>query len=268
MFELTLWQLLLVLFLYYHFVGAIYTMYVHRGLHHKTVSFHPVLEKIFQIVLWMTIGSWDRVVLGYHLVHHRYTDDPVYDPQSPEATSRLNVLIIKPIRVMIKHILFKKVIPILPASYYVSDRSKLTEAECFILDESANAIPPGKLGYEWFIDHPRTGPLLFLILNFILFGWLGLLIHALIQFSVAISLITVSDGILHSFGYKNFKNDSQDRNFLPWGIIFGGEELHNNHHARPWSANFAYKWYEFDIGYLYIRILKMLKLATIHSLKK
>jgi stearoyl-CoA desaturase (delta-9 desaturase) len=266
MFDLTFWQFLLVLFLYYHVGAAAYTMYVHRWLMHRTVSFHPALEKIFQVLIWMAIGSWDRVLLGYHLVHHKYSDDPVYDPQSPSATSKLNVLIIKPIRVMLKHNLFKNVFPILSPTYYKVNRD-LTESQSFILDEASKSLPQGKLGYEWFLEHPRTGPLIFLIINIILFGWLGLLIHALIQFSTTVSLVIVSDGLLHLVGYRNFNTNDKSTNLVPWGIIFAGEELHNNHHQRPWSANFAYKWWEFDIGYFYIKIFKFFGLATIHSLK-
>lgn len=261
MFDLTTLEIFLITFAYFHIAGTSYTIYVHRGLHHRTVEYHPWLQKIFQTALWMTIGSWDRTVLGYHLVHHKYADNPRYDPQSPTATSRFYVMCIKPIRIMFKHILFKKVFPIIPAKYIETDRSKLKTDELFLLDEANTLIHKEPLGYEWYLEHSRLGPLLFLLFNLLMFGWVGLLIVVLVQFSVAVSLVTVSDGILHAYGYRHFDTKDNSTNLVPWGIIFSGEELHNNHHARPWSANFAYKWYEFDIGYFYIRIFKILGLA-------
>ena len=260
MFELTFWQASAITFLYYHIAGTAYTIYVHRGLMHRTVSYHPWLAKFFQTSVWMTIGAWNRTILGFHLVHHKYADHPIFDQPSPNAIGKWEVLFVKPIRAFFKHILFKRVIPIVPDKYIV-DQSKLTDTQIFLVNEADRLIHQEKLDYEWYIKHSRIGPAIFLITNLILFGWVGLIITAIVQFSVVVTLITVSDGILHLYGYRNFDTRDNSRNFLPWGIIFSGEELHNNHHGRPGSANFAQKPWEFDIGYFYICIFRLFGLA-------
>ena len=104
-----------------------------------------------------------------------------------------------------------------------------------------------------------------LAVNLVLFGPIGATIWAVQMAWIPFFAAGVINGIGHYWGYRNYAAADTSRNIVPWGILIGGEELHNNHHAYGSSAKFSSRWWEFDIGWLYVRTLATLKLATIRK---
>ena len=105
-----------------------------------------------------------------------------------------------------------------------------------------------------------------LVVNFILFGPIGITMWAVQMMWIPFLAAGVINGIGHWWGYRNFQSEDASTNVVPWGILIGGEELHNNHHAYPTSAKLSNRWYEFDIGWMYIRILETVGLATVKKI--
>jgi len=100
----------------------------------------------------------------------------------------------------------------------------------------------------------------------VLFGPIGLTIWAIQMAWIPVNAAGIINGVAHYWGYRNFAADDASRNILPWGILIGGEELHNNHHAYASSAKLSSKWYEFDIGWMYIRIMEFFKLVRVKKI--
>jgi stearoyl-CoA desaturase (delta-9 desaturase) len=114
-----------------------------------------------------------------------------------------------------------------------------------------------------YTPHAFVGILIMLLIDFLLFSYWGFLIWAVQMIWIPFWAAGVINGIGHYFGYRNDETRDHSRNIVPWGIMIGGEELHNNHHINPASAKLSMKWYEFDIGWLYIRIFKSLRLLSV-----
>lgn len=102
-----------------------------------------------------------------------------------------------------------------------------------------------------------------MIIDLFLFGAIGATVWAVQMLWIPITAAGVINGIGHFWGYRNFNNEDASRNIVPWGILIGGEELHNNHHTYATSAKLSNKWYEFDIGWLYIQMMSAVGLATV-----
>ena len=113
--------------------------------------------------------------------------------------------------------------------------------------------------------YPVAGILLLLALDCIVFGWTGVLVWGIQMIWIPFWAAGVINGLAHWVGYRNYAVNDTSRNLWPCAIWIGGEELHNNHHGDGTSAKFSKKWYEFDIGWFYIRLLKLCNLATIRS---
>jgi stearoyl-CoA desaturase (Delta-9 desaturase) len=131
------------------------------------------------------------------------------------------------------------------------------------LAQYGTSAPEDWLERNIYTPHSYTGIYILLVLNVILFGFIGITIWAVQMLWIPIFAAGIINGIGHWFGYRNFECPDHARNIIPFGILIGGEELHNNHHTFITSAKFSVKWYEFDYGYLWIKVLVMLKLASI-----
>jgi stearoyl-CoA desaturase (delta-9 desaturase) len=134
------------------------------------------------------------------------------------------------------------------------------------LDKYGHGTPDDWLERNVFTKYSQLGVTLMFIIDFALFGFLGLTIWAVQMMWIPLLAAGVINGIGHYWGYRNFQTEDASRNIVPWGILIGGEELHNNHHAYGSSAKLSSKWYEFDIGWLYIRLLEMAGLADVKRL--
>ena len=221
-----------------HITIAAVTIYLHRHQSHRALELHPVASHLFRFWLWLTTGMVTKVWVAIHRKHHAKCET-VDDPHSPQIYGIRKVL--------------------------------LEGAELY-RKESANPQTLERYGYatpqDWIERHVYgrltvLGISLMLILNFVLFGFIGITIWAVQMVWIPFMAAGVVNGIGHYWGYRTFQPGDASRNIVPWGILIGGEELHNNHHAYVTSARLSNRWYEFDIGWLYIRVLQMLGLAHV-----
>jgi len=216
------------------------TLFLHRSQAHKAVTFHPIIAYFFRTWLWLTTGMITKQWVAIHRKHHRFSDVDG-DPHSPIVYG-------------IKNIFFRGV-------YYYYLAAKDTA----IMFAYGKGTPNDWMERNVFTAKSRYGILTMLAINVALFGWLGLGIWVIQMLWIPFWAASIVNGVGHWFGYRNGETRDASRNILPWGIWIGGEELHNNHHLAPASAKFSRKWFEFDIGWMYIKLLSYVGLAKIHS---
>lgn len=214
------------------------TIYLHRGQAHKGLEFHPILEHFMRFWLWLTTGMVTKQWVAIHRKHHRFSDVQG-DPHSPIVYG-------------IKNIFFRGV-------YYYY----LAAKDADMIMQYGKGTPNDWIERKIYSKHSRLGISLLLILNFILFGPIGILIWGIQMLWIPFWAAGVINGIGHWWGYRNGTTKDNSRNISPIGIIVGGEELHNNHHLNPASPKLSAKWFEFDIGWLYIKIFSAIKLLKI-----
>lgn len=242
-----MFKIILIVLLYTHLTFMCYSLYVHRGLAHGSVKFHSVIEHLFRFWLWLTTGVYNRYKIAGHILHHKYADN-VNDPHSPHISGKLEMLVYKPIKRIVGFFL--------PLPQKKFDNNEL-------IAPYVRATPDS--GYVF--KYATLGPLLFLIFNVVLFGPLGILIYIIFLSFASFMAFTVGDGFSHMFGYRNYQLIDKSYNLIPWGILMSGEELHNNHHARPRSAKLSNHWWEIDIGWIYIKLLMFFRLASLPAAK-
>ena len=263
MMSLTWLEFLIVFFLYVHIISIVISLYVHRSLGHRAVKFHPALETVFQTILWMTFYQPNNYSIAHHLLHHKFADNPTKDPaEVPKIQNKFYFYFKKPIYLFFVTTLFSKVIPIPTGNLLKNFKAQKEEKTKIVIEYGQSLINRAPLVIHLSIfNNTKLGAWLFILLNVLLFGWTGWLLVFLISFVLTYLGVIYIDGFVHLFGYRNYNTKDNSKNFMPWSL-FTGEELHNNHHAIPSSANFAHRWFEFDIGYFYIYIFKQLGLAT------
>jgi stearoyl-CoA desaturase (delta-9 desaturase) len=188
--------------------------------------------------LWMTTGMVTKQWVAIHRKHHRFSDQEG-DPHSPHVYG-------------IKRVLFK-------GAFLYNDASK----DKIMVDTYGSGTPSDWMEHNIYTAHSRLGIGLLLLLSIFLFGWWGLLIWGIQMIWIPFWAAGVINGIGHWIGYRNGHTKDSSRNISPWGIVIGGEELHNNHHLEPASARLSKKWWEFDIGWMWLTIFRYLKLAKL-----
>jgi len=223
-----------------HITIACVTLYLHRSQAHKGVEFHPLVSHFMRFWLWLSTGMVTEQWVAVHRKHHRFSDVEG-DPHSPIVNG-------------LKNILFRGV-------YYYYLAAKDAQMIMFY----GKGTPSDWIEKKLYTRYHYIGILLFLALDIALFGTWGLLIWAIQMIWIPFWAAGVINGVGHSLGYRNGEIRDNSKNILPYGIIIGGEELHNNHHLDPASPKFSRKWWEFDIGWAYIRIFEMLKLAKVKT---
>jgi len=224
-----------------HITIAGVTIFLHRYQAHNALSLHPVVSHFFRAWLWLTTGMVTREWVAVHRRHHAKceTED---DPHSPQISGILRVL-------------FGGV------GLY---RTAASDAET--LEHYGNGTPDDWLERRVYSRHPLLGLAVMAALDMFLFGVAGLVIFAVQTLWIPFWAAGVINGLGHFWGYRNFETSDASRNLSPFGILIGGEELHNNHHAYPQSARLSNKWWEFDIGWFYIRSLAMIGLARVRRI--
>ena len=217
------------------------TIFLHRHQAHRALTLHPIASHFFRFWLWLTTGMVTREWAAIHRKHHAKceTED---DPHSPQQTS-------------IATVLFGGVL------LYRREALKPETIESY-----GHGTPDDWLEKHVYSAHRFTGIGIMLLVDFLLFGAVGLPIWLVQMVWIPFWAAGVVNGVGHYWGYRNFETQDASRNIVPWGIFIGGEELHNNHHAYASSARLSNKWYEFDIGWAYIRVLSALGLAQIKKL--
>ncbi len=224
-----------------HITIASVTIFLHRHQAHNALTLHPSVSHFFRGWLWLTTGMVTREWVAVHRKHHAKCET-VDDPHSPQVRGILQVL-------------FGGV-----GLYRTAVRDQET------LDHYGNGTPDDWLERHVYSRSPLTGILIMGAIDVLLFGVAGLIIFTVQMLWIPLWAAGVINGLGHFWGYRNFETTDASRNLSPVGILIGGEELHNNHHAYPQSARLSNKWWEFDIGWLYIRILAVLGLARVRRI--
>ena len=214
------------------------TLYLHRGQAHKGIIFNDFISHFMRFWLWLTTGMITKQWVAIHRKHHQHSDKS-NDPHSPHVYGIYNVL-------------FK-------GALLYHNASKDTD----MVNTYGVGTPNDWLENNIYSKHSRLGILIMLLINILLFGYWGLLIWLIQMIWIPFWAAGVVNGIGHYFGYRNGETKDQSKNISPWGIIIGGEELHNNHHLNPADSKLSKKWFEFDIGWMYLSILTKLRLAQL-----
>jgi stearoyl-CoA desaturase (delta-9 desaturase) len=223
-----------------HITIAAVTIFLHRSQAHRALDLHPVVSHFFRFWLWLTSGMVTKEWVAIHRKHHAKCET-VEDPHSPQTRG-------------IKTVFWQG--------------SELYRAEAKNADTLAkygHGTPDDWMERHVYSRHSAKGIVLMMAIDLVLFGPIGLTIWAVQMAWIPVTAAGIINGIGHYWGYRNFACEDASRNIVPWGILIGGEELHNNHHAYGTSARLSNKWYEFDIGWLYIKLMSYVGLATIRK---
>jgi len=216
------------------------TLYLHRSQAHKSVTFHPIVAHAMRFWLWMTTGQITRQWVAVHRKHHRFTE--VHgDPHSPHVFG-------------FWHVLCKGAV-----LYHTASKDSAMVAQY------GAGTPDDWIERNVYSKHSRLGIASMLLINIAVFGAWGLLIWGIQMIWIPFWAAGVINGVGHWLGYRNGETKDHSQNISPWGIVIGGEELHNNHHINPASPKLSSKWWEFDIGWAWIRVLEMVKLAKVRT---
>ena len=239
--DLPWWQLALVALAFTHVTIAAVTIYLHRHQSHRSLDLHPIASHFFRFWLWLTTGMITKEWAAVHRKHHARVDSE-QDPHSPQMLGLNRVLW---------------------AGVFLYTKEAANTAT---LERFGRGTPDDWLERNVYSGRNMLGIVLMALVNVVLFGPLpGAVIFLVQMLWIPFWAAGVINGVGHFFGYRNFHCEDASRNIVPLGILIGGEELHNNHHAFASSAKLSSKWYEFDIGWLYIRILEVLGLAKVNK---
>ena len=223
-----------------HITIASVTIYLHRCQAHRAVELHPVVSHFMRFWLWLTTGMVTKQWVAIHRKHHRFTEQ-TGDPHSPHVYG-------------IWRVLFK-------GAFLYNDASK----DSAMVETYGAGTPNDWAEHNIYSKYSKWGITSLLVLETYLFhGW-GIVMWLVQMAWIPFWAAGVVNGLAHWAGYRNHQTKDSSTNLVPWGIIIGGEELHNNHHNSPASAKLSNKWYEFDAGWLYIRMLEIVGLARVKT---
>lgn len=221
-----------------HITIACVTLYLHRSQAHRSVSFHPVVAHFMRFWLWATTGMITKQWVAVHRKHHQHDDQPG-DPHSPHVFGIWRVLF--------------------GGAFLYAHAAKDTA----MINNYGVGTPDDWVERKIYTPLNWVGILIMLILNICVFGLWGVLIWGIQMIWIPFWAAGVVNGLGHWIGYRNGQTRDESRNLFPIGIIIGGECLHNNHHLDPANARLSRRWFEFDIGWMYIQILSALGLAKL-----
>ncbi len=236
--DLPWWGYVLVTLALTHITIASVTIFLHRAQAHRALDLNPAVSHFFRFWLWFTTATVTKAWVAIHRKHHAKCETPE-DPHSPQMVG-------------IKKVLF--------------EGAELYRAEAKVqatLDRYGHGTPDDWLERNIYTPHTNAGIVVLLAVQLLLFGPIGLTIWAVQMIWIPFFAAGIINGVGHYWGYRNFACEDASTNIVPWGILIGGEELHNNHHAYGSSAKLSNRWYEFDIGWAYIRALEVLGLASV-----
>ena len=234
------WQVLAFTLVATHITICGVTIFLHRAQAHRALELHPVVSHFFRFWLWLTTGMITKEFVAVHRKHHAKCET-VDDPHSPQ-TRGLKALLLTGVELYRAEAVNKETI----AQYGKGTPDDWIERNLYT-----------RFGWQ--------GVGLMVILDVLMFGAIGLLVWAVQMVWIPWWATGIINGVGHYWGYRNFEAPDASTNVSPWGILIGGEELHNNHHTYPTSAKFSVKPYEFDIGWVYIRGMERLGLAKVRK---
>jgi len=216
------------------------TLYLHRGQAHRGIVFTPALEHFMRAWLWLTTGMITRQWVAIHRKHHRYSDAEG-DPHTPHVYGIWRVLFTG-------------------AGLY---HSASKDAE--MVAQYGAGTPDDWMERNVYTRYSRLGVVLMLAVDVALFGVWGLLVWGIQMIWIPFWAAGVINGIGHWWGYRNGETRDHSRNIVPWDIVVGGECLHNNHHLEPGNPRLSRRWFEFDIGWMWLSVFRLAGLARLRS---
>src|SRR5690606_10521735 len=216
------------------------TIFLHRSQAHRALDLHPIPSHFFRFWLWLTTRIVTKEWVAIHRKHHAKCETEE-DPHSPVAHG-------------IKTVLLRG------RELYAAEAENQET-----LKKYGHNTPNDWLEKAVYTGRANWGVILMLLVDLFLFGAIGITVWAVQMLWIPVTAAGIINGLGHWWGYRNFEAADASTNISPWGIIIGGEELHNNHHTYPTSAKLSVKRYEFDIGWGYIRGLEMLRLAKVRK---
>lgn len=214
------------------------TLYLHRGQAHKGIEFNPLVSHFMRFWLWLTTGMVTKEWVAIHRKHHRFCEQEG-DPHSPHQFGIFKVL-------------FK-------GAFLYASASKDRE----MVNTYGVGTPDDWVERKLYTPYNGLGIIILLVLDVLLFGYWGFLIWGIQMIWIPFWAAGVINGIGHYWGYRNGETKDKSRNIFPLGVLIGGECLHNNHHLDPANPKLSRRWFEFDVGYLYLKILCYLRLCRI-----
>jgi stearoyl-CoA desaturase (delta-9 desaturase) len=236
--DLSGWQLVLVTLGLTHVTIAAVTIFLHRAQAHRALDLHPLPSHFFRVWLWLTTGMQTRDWVAVHRKHHARCET-AEDPHSPQTRG-------------LRTVLWRG------AELYMAERINQQT-----LQRYSRGVPDDWIERHVYARWIWHGCAIMFITDVVLFGAAGIAMWAVQMAWIPFLAAGVINGVGHCWGYRNFDSADASANISPWGILIGGEELHNNHHTYPTSAKLSSKWFEFDVGWAYIRTLEMLGLAKV-----
>ena len=219
---------------------ACVTLYLHRSQAHRGVTFHPVVAHAMRFWLWMTTGMVTGEWVAIHRRHHQKSDQ-AGDPHSPQVYG-------------IGRVLFGGALLYKQAA---RDRDMVAQL--------STGTPDDWIERNLYRPHSALGIVLMLVIDLCLFGAWGLIVWGIQMLWIPFWAAGVINGLGHWWGYRNTDTADTSRNLWPLAVWIGGEELHNGHHADGANPKFSQRWWEFDIGWFYITVLRWLGLATLRQ---
>ncbi|MDH3289061.1 MAG: fatty acid desaturase [Betaproteobacteria bacterium] len=236
--DLPWWGLVVYALVVTHITIAAVTIFLHRCQAHRALDLHPIVSHFFRFWLWLTTGMVTKEWTAIHRKHHAKCET-VEDPHSPQIYGIRKVL--------------------LEGAELYRKESRNQET----LERYGRGTPDDWIERNLYKRRSTLGIYSMMAINLVLLGPIGLTIWAVQMMWIPVFAAGVINGLGHYWGYRTFQPEDASTNIVPWGILIGGEELHNNHHAYASSARLSNRWYEFDIGWLYIRLLQSVGLAQV-----
>jgi stearoyl-CoA desaturase (delta-9 desaturase) len=236
--NLSWWQIVLFTLVVTHITIASVTIFLHRTQAHRAMDLHAIPSHFFRFWLWLTTGMVTKEWVAIHRKHHAKCETSE-DPHSPQTRG-------------IDTVFWKG------AELY---RAESKNAETMV--KFGHGTPNDWIERNLYTRYSWQGVGLMLIINLALFGVIGLAVWAVQMMWIPVTAAGIINGIAHYWGYRNFEAPDASTNISPWGLVIGGEELHNNHHTYPTSAKFSVKKYEFDLGWFYISLMQKIGWATV-----
>lgn len=238
--DLPWWQVLLITLAMTHVTIVAVTVFLHRAQAHRALTLNPLVSHFFRLWLWLTTGMVTREWVAVHRYHHARCETEE-DPHSPQVLGIRKVM------------------------WEGAELYREAAAKPELIERFSHGTPDDWLEHKVY-SRRSLGIALMLLVDVLFFGLPGVAVWAVQMIWIPFWAAGVVNGLGHYWGYRNFASPDAATNISPWGVLIGGEELHNNHHAFPSSAKLSAKWWEFDIGWMYIRILSFLGLARVRRI--
>ena len=216
------------------------TLFLHRAQAHRGIEFHPILSHFMRFWLWITTGMVTKQWVAIHRKHHRFSDVEG-DPHSPHVFG-------------IKRVFFKGWL-----LYHAAGKDSA------MIQQYGAGTPDDWIERNLYSAHSRLGILLMLVIDLLLFGPWGFLVWGVQMIWIPLWAAGVINGIGHWYGYRNGTTRDGSRNISNIGILIGGEELHNNHHLDPADPKLSRRWFEFDIGWMWLSLFRLVGLAKLRA---